>query len=187
MFSKASQSSLIGRHLLHASSDRKSRKRLAKANFAGKFTIALWGCGSGCIQMAVIDEENGAVYDGPFKTLSAGDFHTLKIYVPYLDFRANSRLAIVSGCREEDLSKCAAFYYKWMGARFLLLKNRRCDRSVWIFPRATSSRNRATRSSCNSAAAWAWGHRRTRDPNALRTYCTSLQCAACRSCCHPRS
>jgi len=91
-------------------------------NFAGKFTIAQWGCGSGCIQMAVIDGENGAVYRGPFKVLSARRLHTLEIYAaPLLQFRANSRLIIVSGCPEEDLSKCADVYYEWSGTRFGLL------------------------------------------------------------------
>ncbi len=91
-------------------------------NLAGKFTIAQWGCGSGCIQMVVINEETGAVHPGPFKTLAAKTAHTLEMYLaPLLQFRANSRLIIVSGCPEEDLSKCAEFYYEWTGAGFRLL------------------------------------------------------------------
>ena len=38
-------------------------------NFAGKFTIAHWGCGTTCISIAIINEESGSVYGGPFRFL----------------------------------------------------------------------------------------------------------------------
>jgi len=38
-------------------------------NFAGHYVLADWCCGSACIQVAVIDAESGAVYEGPFRTL----------------------------------------------------------------------------------------------------------------------
>src|SRR4051794_32440108 len=39
-------------------------------NFAGHYTIADWGCGAGCVSIAVIDARDGTVYDGPFKVLA---------------------------------------------------------------------------------------------------------------------
>jgi hypothetical protein len=47
------------------------RTRIAESakkgpNFAGKYAIAQWGCGTSCIDIALIDEETGTVYDGPF-------------------------------------------------------------------------------------------------------------------------
>lgn len=34
-------------------------------NFAGHYTIASWGCGSGCVQFAIIDARNGRVFFPP--------------------------------------------------------------------------------------------------------------------------
>jgi hypothetical protein len=34
-------------------------------NFAGHHTIASWGCGSGCVQFAIIDARNGRVFFPP--------------------------------------------------------------------------------------------------------------------------
>src|SRR5690242_5879146 len=39
-------------------------------NFAGHYTIAAWGCGAGCVQMALIDAVDGRIYRAPFKVLS---------------------------------------------------------------------------------------------------------------------
>src|SRR5450432_4443827 len=39
-------------------------------NFAGRYTIADWGCGAGCVSIAVIDAKDGKVYSGPFEVLS---------------------------------------------------------------------------------------------------------------------
>ena len=100
------------------------------ANFAGKFTIAQWGCGGGCIQMAVIHEETGAVSRGPFTTLDfsaplrfAGGSDSSKVdsFEP-LAFRKDSRLLIVRGCPEENQNSCATFYYEWSGLKFRLLQ-----------------------------------------------------------------
>ena len=98
-------------------------------NFAGKFSIAQWGCGAGCIQMAVIDEQTGAVYRGPFTTLdfSAGlhyadlsDSSHVDSFEP-LGFRKESRMLAVRGCLEEDQSNCALFFYEWDGKKFTQL------------------------------------------------------------------
>ncbi len=98
--------------------------------FAGKFAFAQWGCGGGCIQMAIVDEQTGAVYPGPFKTLDfstplrfadGSDSSKVDSFEP-LVFRKDSRLLAVRGCPEEDQNNCALFYYEWNGAAFRLVQ-----------------------------------------------------------------
>lgn len=100
-------------------------------NFAGHFTIAEWGCGSGCVSFAVVDAVSGRLYPAvPFVGLA----------VPYqgaatgreyegLEYRLNSSLLIADGCPEDsksdDSSKfeknCGIRYYKWERDRFVLI------------------------------------------------------------------
>jgi hypothetical protein len=66
---------------------REYRTRIKEAidkgvNFAGHFTIANWGCGTSCIQFAIIDDISGRIL--VFDT----DYHC------GLDFKKNSRLLI---------------------------------------------------------------------------------------------
>ncbi|HLH00946.1 MAG TPA: hypothetical protein VKX49_31870 [Bryobacteraceae bacterium] len=98
-------------------------------NFAGWFTIAHWGCGSGCIQMAVIDQKTGAVYKGPFTVLDFGaprrfadGSDASNVGFEPLAFRKDSRLLAVRGCPEENQNRCALFYYEWTGQSFRLLR-----------------------------------------------------------------
>lgn len=99
-------------------------------NFAGTFAIVQWGCGSSCLQMAIVNEQTGAVYPGPFTVLDFGaphrfadksDSSQVDSFEP-LVFRANSRLLVVRGCPEEDQANCALFYYEWSGLKFRLLQ-----------------------------------------------------------------
>jgi hypothetical protein len=82
-------------------------------NFAGHYVVASWGCGTGCIQFAVVDAITGEVYAPPF---DAAYFHlSLSIakkwpdfdaegkwwceqYADWPTFKANSSLLIVEGC-----------------------------------------------------------------------------------------
>jgi len=96
-------------------------------NFAGRFAIVRWGCGSECVQMAVVDENSGAVYRGPFATLAFslsliwhGNGPQADRFEP-VSFRLDSRLPVVRGCPEEDQRNCALFYYEWDGKKFRLL------------------------------------------------------------------
>ena len=88
-------------------------------NFAGHYMIASWGCGAGCVSLALIDEKTGTVYDGPFGTIawtpSQGESEPLS-------FRTNSRLLIARGCPEEDEKACGSYFYEWTGSTFKLLR-----------------------------------------------------------------
>jgi hypothetical protein len=97
-------------------------------NFAGRFTIAEWGCGSACIDAVVIDARTGRVQDMPFAHL--GYAYSLRYadgtnerddsFKP-LAFSPKSRLLIVRGCLELD-KNCGAYYYEWTGSAFKLLR-----------------------------------------------------------------
>lgn len=100
-------------------------------NFAGKFTVAQWGCGSECIQMAVINQQTGAVYRGPFRVLdfSARPFvfadrstNAKPEWFEPISFRPSSRLLIVRGCPEEVNKNCATLYYEWESEKFRLIR-----------------------------------------------------------------
>lgn len=41
-------------------------------SFAGNFTIAEWGCGTECEQIAIVDDKTGDVFDGPLGKLPRG-------------------------------------------------------------------------------------------------------------------
>jgi hypothetical protein len=95
-------------------------------NFAGHYTIADWGCGAGCVSIAVIEAKDGAVYDGPFQVLSwamykyEGQYPSnTPEFVP-LDFHTESRLLIARGCPEED--NCASYFYEWVSPKFKLIR-----------------------------------------------------------------
>ncbi len=96
-------------------------------NFAGRFAIVRWGRGSECVQMAVVDENNGAVYRGPFATLAFSSSLIWHGNGPEADrfepvsFRLDSRLLVVRGCPEEDQRNWALFYSEWDGKKFRLL------------------------------------------------------------------
>jgi hypothetical protein len=88
-------------------------------NFAGHYTLAIWGCGSSCGSLAVVDQRTGDVFFTP----------NLKFVAAYanepfdaLTFQADSRLLIVSGAPNEDLSRQGVSAYLWAGRTFKLLK-----------------------------------------------------------------
>lgn len=98
------------------------REAAAKGpNFAGHYTIAEWGCGSGCMSIAVVDAVSGKVFPAPFKILSmpmaegeGGHEYQGAVY------QLKSRLLIADGCPEE--AKCGAYYYEWRDNKFKQLR-----------------------------------------------------------------
>jgi hypothetical protein len=65
-------------------------------NFAGHYVLATWGCGAGCVMAAAIDKRSGRVTSLPF---TVSDW-PLNVTEP-LAYRADSRLLVVSGRRNE--------------------------------------------------------------------------------------
>jgi hypothetical protein len=92
----------------------------AGPNFAGHFTLAEWGCGAGCVSMAVVDEKSGRVSDGPFALLGYDLAYVYEGGEEQLDFRTDSRLLIARGCPGEK--DCGTYYYEWTGEQFKLIR-----------------------------------------------------------------
>jgi len=117
----------LAKPILRTSWQRTYRTRIRDAvkegpNFAGHFKIAEWGCGSDCVGIAIIDEQTGAVYDGPFHILAGSPTMTYPDAPsdPALGYKLASRLLVVHGCPGEK--DCASYYYEWTGTQFKLLR-----------------------------------------------------------------
>lgn len=82
------------------------------SNFAGHYTIAMWGCGTECIEIAIVNEKTGKVYAPPH--LSGG------VTEPY--FRIDSRLLVteegssVHGPRKTN-------FFEWDGTKLKLVRS----------------------------------------------------------------
>lgn len=88
-------------------------------NFAGHYTIAIWGCGTSCAAFGIIDAITGKVY-----------FPTTLSHVSWagwwgkeygLKFRLDSNLLIVYGSPNEEDRK-GIFYYTWENNALELIK-----------------------------------------------------------------
>jgi hypothetical protein len=79
-------------------------------NFAGHFTVAVWGCGSNCVSYAVIDAITGAVYEKGLPNPNEG-------YPCGLLYQRDSNLFVVEQSATIQ-SKCEPSLYVWRGSRF---------------------------------------------------------------------
>jgi len=112
--------------VLATKTDRMFRTQIREAakkgpNFAGHYTVAEWGCGSGCVALAVVDAITGRIIAAPSGTLALplpeganGREYQGPVY------KVNSRLFIADGCPGEV--KCGTYYYEWKANRFKLLR-----------------------------------------------------------------
>ena len=81
-------------------------------NFAGHYTVVIWGCGTSCAQFVIVDASSGRVYDPPFNNVAGGDTKgILKAWG--LHYQLDSALFVAQGCPDER--NCATRYYKWNG------------------------------------------------------------------------
>jgi hypothetical protein len=83
------------------------------------------------VQIAIVDDETGVVYEGPFGSLPKaligyGDALRYdrdaggKPQWDELSYRLDSRLFIARGCPND--ANCAAYFYEWTGSQFKLLR-----------------------------------------------------------------
>jgi hypothetical protein len=91
------------------------------ADFAGHLRVARWGCGTCCQQFAIVDLRTGKV-SFPGFTISCG----LNPRDPVqsdagLFYRADSRLFVVSGIRNEG-RETGVWYYQWSNGGLSLLE-----------------------------------------------------------------
>jgi hypothetical protein len=80
-------------------------------NFAGRFTIAGWGCGSSCFQFAIVDGRTRRVFGDRFPFVSAEHSKGLN----NLAFRLDSRLIILTGALDAHESREGVHYAVWTG------------------------------------------------------------------------
>ncbi len=90
-------------------------------NFAGHFTVAVWGCGTGCYQFVIVDEKTGTVYVPSFESVEWSPAAEKEILWG-LQYRKNSRLLMFSGCPRGDEKRCGAYYYEWNGKELVPIK-----------------------------------------------------------------
>ena len=88
-------------------------------NFAGHYTLAEWGCGAGCVSMAIVDCRDGQTFDGPF-TLLGFDLSYDYGGDEQLEYKIDSRLIVARGCPGEK--DCGTYYYEWLDNQCKLLR-----------------------------------------------------------------
>jgi hypothetical protein len=93
-------------------------------NFAGKCAIAKWGCGTDCIEWAIIDLETGKVFfdQHHFDLMWIVGWET-GVDDGYLIFRPNSTLLIAQGATNEHPKKVYRDFLRWTGNGLELLKS----------------------------------------------------------------
>lgn len=99
----------------------------AGPNFAGHFAIAVWGCGMGCAEFAIIDEVSGLVIDPPLSAVAAGDERGF-VQDFGLHYRLDSNFLIVVGCPNER--NCASRSYVLSGGKLSFLSRSAVKRAT---------------------------------------------------------
>jgi hypothetical protein len=99
----------------------------AGPNFAGHYTIVAWGCGTTCIQFAIIDARTGKVYFPPHidaVTYNHVAFAPNEPEPPFggLRYRVDSRLLVVIGAENDVDAAEGITYYEWTGAELKRLR-----------------------------------------------------------------
>lgn len=79
-------------------------------NFAGRYRLATWSCGSACNQFAIVDCTTGKAYFSD--ELPYVSWAGLKDEKPGFEFQADSRLLIFRGSRHKE-EKVGTSYYVW--------------------------------------------------------------------------
>jgi hypothetical protein len=82
-------------------------------NFAGKYTLVIWGCGSPCQSGVVVDRASGKIYSGYFSTYGS-------------EFKKESRMIILNSALIDQNTKLISFHNIvalsvefWNGSEFI--------------------------------------------------------------------
>jgi hypothetical protein len=126
--------SLVGRPaapVLRTRSQKMFRTRIREGvkippNFAGRYSVIEWGCGSPCSTFVLVDLQTGKVYDPPFESFAAFDVECPEPYDNCLGegliFKPSSRLLIVDGELSHPDGKFGRYYYVWRHHQFKLIR-----------------------------------------------------------------
>jgi hypothetical protein len=94
-----------------------------KPNFAGHFIVTTWGCGTECVQGAIIDARTGRVFMLPFSVCCWGTEVGVDDRFKPVEFRLDSSLLVLSGARNEKDGDYATRFYRLQNNRLVLLKS----------------------------------------------------------------
>ncbi len=118
--------------LLTSANAREFRTMLRKSsleppNFAGHYTIAVWGCGSSCTDFGIIDRHSGRVFfDRRLRGISGvyvgSEPDGIQPAFNLLRFERDSRLLVVLGAPNEDESRDGVTFLRWTGETLLQLR-----------------------------------------------------------------
>lgn len=89
-------------------------------NFAGHYTVVVWGCGTGCAQMAVVDARTGRVYFPPVEYIDIPDMEDERARAR--TFRLDSKLLVLTNDFYDGAGRYTAHYYLFDNNRFRLLR-----------------------------------------------------------------
>src|ERR1044071_985780 len=88
-----------------------------KPNFAGRYILTTWGCGTSCLMGAVIDARTGRVHWWDFSICCWG-YDVDENFQP-IEIRLDSKLIIFSGARNEKEGDVGTHFYKFESGRFV--------------------------------------------------------------------
>lgn len=87
-------------------------------NFAGHYTLVTWGCGTGCVGVAIVDAVSGKVFHPA--NLDTAQFMNIDDSLwgsaendGFIKYRRNSKLLIVMGGINEDDALRGISYFVW--------------------------------------------------------------------------
>jgi hypothetical protein len=83
-------------------------------NFGGHYALLQWGCGDGCTTFFIVDELNGRVYE-PGYNLTAPKSGADETFG--FQYRPDSRLLVMQGCRGNSAGSCGKYYMLWTGSK----------------------------------------------------------------------
>lgn len=89
-------------------------------NFAGHYTVVIWGCGTGCAQMGVVDARTGRVHFPPVEYMDIIDMDDEAERSKW--FRLDSKLLRVTRDYYDGRGGYKAYYFLFDRGRFRLLR-----------------------------------------------------------------
>jgi hypothetical protein len=97
-------------------------------NFAGRYVLTGWGCGTGCISGAIIDARTGRVYfPEPLGGMASGTTDDGGYVEEPLRYRKNSRLLVINGVPATPEGRAelsmGEYFYEWRNNRLRLLRS----------------------------------------------------------------
>ena len=94
-------------------------------NFADRYTVVYWGCGTGCAQIAIVDAKTGLVYWPPLEEADIpvpeeGEY--ARGYEYGEGYRKDSRLLVLTRAHYDGRGSYTAYFYLFDRGRFRLLR-----------------------------------------------------------------